>query len=115
MLLNCLSISYFLCFEFSKRQRYTFLVFLNASAFKYLPEERVEGFGFDEDLVVGYGVVEIEPAGVQADGGVEFGAFGTVLDIPFDRMPDVRELRADLVVTASMQFHLQKRIPFRMR
>ena len=57
---------------------------------------------------MGHGVVEVEPAGVETDGGVEFGALGTVLDIPFDEVSDVRELCADLVVTAGMQLHFQE-------
>ena len=36
---------------------------------------------------------EEETAGVQTDGGVEFGAFGAVLEVAFDGMADVRQLQ----------------------
>ena len=48
-----------------------------------------------------------EPAGVQADGSIEFGAFGAVLDVPLNRVSNVRELRPNLMMATGMQLHFQ--------
>lgn len=73
-----------------------------------VPKSVVRNRGCDDERLVADGVCERDGTCVEADAAVGVGAFGSILEVALDGMPDVRELRADLVVTTRVEIDFEE-------
>lgn len=69
----------------------------------------------DADLLLGYGMDKLQVAGQQRDATSGVATTGTVFEIPLDRMAEVGELGANLVLASGEEVDAKQRVAITLR